>query len=73
MSKKVKVITFRLLSGIWRDVSGDSDILADTLSRLGIIIDDDAQFVRIIKFNRVIEYRAYSGAKITISIYESNL
>lgn len=74
--KQHKEIVFRLIEGIWQDVAGDSGTLADTFERLGIIIDDNAQFCRIVryyeKYTEYIEYRAYNQAKVTVNIHIVN-
>lgn len=65
-------MTFRQVGGIWQRVDSQSQkppILADTLKKLEIVIDDNCQFCRIIRYydniKETIIYRAYGG-KITI-------
>lgn len=61
---------FRLVDGVWRDVTGRGDILADILVKYGILLDDRTQFARLYDYDEGVcfTYRAYSGAKITLSI-----
>lgn len=62
--------------GIWRMVSDDSITLAYFLLERGIIIDDDCQFCRIIRYVRcgsrtlriTIELRAWTCAKVRVNI-----
>lgn len=63
---------FRNMNGFWRSPS-DGFLLSDFLDILGIIIDDDCQFCRIVQFDRIIEYRAYNNAKIVINVNKNDL
>lgn len=64
---------FREICGIWRRVDSQEpkpQTLAEYLKELQIIIDENAQFVRIRRYagkeKEYIEYRAYGG-KVTIN------
>lgn len=61
-------MSFRQVDGVWRQLDCKSPTpptLADVLSALDIIVDDFAQFARIIRElpqgREMIEYRAYGG------------
>lgn len=70
MNKPLKFYSFRIIDGIWRDVAGTGDVLADVLSEYGILIDDRAQFCRLIDNERqlIIVYRAYGALKIELTV-----
>lgn len=71
--KPLKEIQFRPIEGIWRDVTGDSGTLAETLERLNIIIDDKTQFARIYDYaNDICIYYRASAMKIRITIWKIN-
>ena len=72
---KPLVLTFRQINGIWRNMNHQNFTLADTLDYYNLIIDDKCEFARYKiyndnKPNLYILYRAYTGAKITMEIYE---
>lgn len=57
-------IIFREVSGVWQRVDSPSQkpqTLADWLTENNIIMDDDTQFLRIVRFNKTIEIRHYGG------------
>lgn len=59
-----QVALFRKVGGVWQRVDSQSQkplTLAEFIKQLGIIIDDDCQFCRIIRNNKTITYRAYGG------------
>lgn len=62
---------FRPVQGIWRNVAGDGEILADILLRYAIVVDDRAQFCRLYDYqeNMCFVYRHYNDARITLDIY----
>lgn len=71
-----ETMIFRESGGKWLRVDSreqEPPTLANILEKLNVIIDDNAQFCRIIryydKWKQTIIYRAYTCAKITISIY----
>lgn len=70
MNKPLKFYSFRIIDGIWQDVAGSGDVLADVLSEYGIVIDDRAQFCRLIDLERqiIIVYRAYGVLKIELTV-----
>lgn len=72
MTKPIKEYVFRPIDGQWKDVAGSGEILADVLTHFDILIDDRAQFVRLIDYERGCSfwYRAYNQAKITLTIWE---
>ena len=61
---------FRYIGGLWRDTALDAGILSDVLSQWEIELDYRTQFARLYDYERglVFTYRAYSGAKITLTI-----
>lgn len=75
-----KEYIYRNVSGKWLQINpnaGESaKVLADHLTELQIVIDDDCQFCRIIRYydeyKKTITYRAYSMSKITITITKTN-
>lgn len=71
MIKPIKEMVFQNVGGIWRNVAGDSAILADVLNALGLIIDDKCEFARFKDFenNLSIWYRA-NGGRITITLWK---
>lgn len=69
---------FRNVRGMWRRVDSQEPqipTLAEVLEELHIIIDDSTQFCRIIRYfeeyQQTITYRAYSMAKVVITINEN--
>lgn len=67
--------TFREVNGLWQRVDSQEPnplVLADYLENLGILIDDQAQFCKIIRYyvhnKQTIVYR-HNGSKITIEIF----
>lgn len=57
-------IIFREVCGEWRRVDSPSQkpqTLADWLTENKITMDDDTQFLRIIRMNKTIEIRHYGG------------
>lgn len=73
--KQIKMI-FRQVGGMWRRVDSQANTpptLADTLKELELIVDDNAQFIRIKRyykeFNETIVYKADYG-KVTIDILQ---
>lgn len=71
MNKPVHEYIFRCVDGIWRDVAGNGDILADVLRRYDLLVDDKAVFIRFKDYERgvYIWYRAYNEAKITLTVW----
>lgn len=71
MKDPIHEYVFRNVDGVWRDVAGDGDILADVLLRYDLVVDDKAQFVRFIdyEYDIYILYRAYNDAKITLTVW----
>lgn len=71
MKDPIREYVFRNVDGVWRDVTGDGDILADVLLQYDLVVDDKAQFVRFIDYEHdiYILYRAYNDAKITLTIW----
>lgn len=67
--KRIEYI-FRPVEGVWRDVTGKGDILADILIKYGILMDDRTQFARLYDYDEGVcyTYRAYNAAKITFAI-----
>lgn len=59
---------FRPIEGVWRNISGDSEILANFLEREGIIIDDRTRYARIVDYEQecTFLYRHYDALRITI-------
>lgn len=70
MPKEYKEYIFQQINGIWRvvNVSDSTKTLAEFCEELNILIDENAQFVRIVRNNERIYFRAYGG-KITINIH----
>ena len=62
---------FRNVDGYWRNISGESEILADVLHKLEIDFPDKCEFARYNDYEnqRSIWIRAYGG-KITITIWK---
>ena len=71
MEKPIHEYVFRNVDGIWRDVAGNGDILADVLLRYDLLVDDKAEFIRFKDYERGIYmwYRAYNEAKITLTVW----
>lgn len=71
MNKPLCEYVFRNVDGVWRDVAGNGDILADVLRRHNLLIDDKAVFIRFKDYERgfYIWYRAYNEAKITLTVW----
>lgn len=71
MNKPLKEMVFRNVGGIWRNVAGDSAILADVLGALELQIDDKCEFARFKNYdmNISIWYRRIGG-KITITLWQ---
>ena len=71
MEKPIHKYVFRNVDGIWRDVAGNGDILADVLIRYDLVVDDKAEFIRFKDYERGIYmwYRAYNEAKITLTVW----
>ena len=70
---------FREIGGKWQRVDSQEPTpptLAEVLNSINIILDDDAQFCRIIRYwadiKETITYRAHAG-QITISICQSHI
>lgn len=70
MSKPLRYYQFRFVGGMWRDVAGNGDVLADVLSEWEIEMDYRTQFCRIKDFERNLQflYRAWTCAKIELTI-----
>lgn len=67
------VYTFRPIKGRWICISYAYDMtLDDALCFLGLTIDDDCQFCRIIRNGTIYEYRHYNNSKITLTVYEQD-
>ena len=71
-----KEMQFREVAGVWQRVDSQEPkppILADVLNELQIIVDDNAQFLRVIRYEdgkeKTIEYRHYGG-EIRINTWE---
>lgn len=63
---------FRPVDGIYRDVTNQfTGTLADFFLAWNIVIDEHAQFCRIIKDDYLIEYRAYGG-RIRVNVSPVN-
>lgn len=69
-----KNFIFREIGGMWRRVDSQEPkplILSDLLEQLNIVVDEHAQFVRIVRYKEyykeIIEYRAYNSAKIIVT------
>lgn len=76
---KEQTMIFRELEGKWVRVDSRNTTpptLAEVLNSINIILDDDAQFCRIIRYwtdiRETITYRAHAG-QITISICQSHI
>lgn len=74
--EKIRKMEFRQVGGTWLRVDSREPkppTLAEILETLNIVIDDDTQFCRIIRYynniKRTITYRA-NGGTITINIHE---
>lgn len=65
MNKPIKKIIFQPMQGIWQDDASDSGTLAETLQRLGIIIDDRTQFARLYDYEKGIQINVHIGARNT--------
>lgn len=65
---------FKLVQGIWRNITGDSEILADFLERLELNIDDKTQYARIIDYENNLYYifHRVNWEKITIEVWKIN-
>ena len=61
---------FRPVEGVWKNIAGDSAILADVLAALNLQIDEKCEFARFKDYENklYIWYRA-SAMKITLTIY----
>lgn len=77
--EKEQIMTFKEVDGKWLRVDSQDQkppTLAEVLNTINIVLDDDTQFCRIIRYwadiKETITYRAYDG-KITISIWQSNI
>lgn len=70
MTKPIREMIFRQIDGIWLDCSNGA-VLADVLNEYELVIDDRAEFIRMIDYDRNISiwYRASAGT-ITITIRE---
>ena len=70
MSKPLHYYQFRFVGGMWRDVAGNGDVLADVLSEWEIEIDYRTQFARLKDYERGLQFlfRAYTCAKIELTI-----
>ena len=63
---------FRPVDGIYRDVTNQfAGTLADFFLAWNIVIDEHAQFCRIVKDDYIIEYRAYGG-RIRVNVSQLN-
>lgn len=73
MSKKGNFeFIFHPIDGIYRDVTNQfAGTLADFFLAWNIVIDDRAQFCRIVLDDFVIEYRAYGG-RIRVNVSRLN-
>ena len=72
MTKPIKEYIFKNVGGMFVNVAGESETLADILRQLEIVIDDKCQFARFYDYEneRCIYYRAYNWGKITITIWK---
>lgn len=71
MTKPIREYRFREINGIWRDVRGDSEILADVLAQYSIIVDDRCQFARIYDYERhICFYYRVDGGLITLILWK---
>ena len=76
MTNNKQEYIFREVDGIWRRVDSqepEPPTLAEFMKSIFITIDDDTQFCRIIRYGhkcrQTIIYRAYTGAKVRITIH----
>ena len=72
MPKAHNKLTFLFSEGQFRNmVSGDSETLADWLTRMQLIMDDNTEFARI-RYNDHLSiwYRVINAYKITIDLWE---
>lgn len=70
MSNPLHYYQFRFVGGMWRDVAGNGDVLADVLSEWEIEIDYRTQFARLKDYERGLEFlfRAWTCAKIELTV-----
>ena len=63
---------FRFVEGVWRDVTGKGETLAEVLEQYELIIDDKCQFARFRDnyFKRSIIFRAWDGGNISIDVQD---
>ena len=71
MTKPIREYRFREIEGIWRDIRGDNEILADVLEQYSIIVDDRCQFARIYDYERhICFYYRVDGGLITLILWK---
>lgn len=71
MVKPIKEMIFREIEGVWKCVSGESEILADVLLNLELIIDDKCQFARFYDYERnICTWYRHWGGKITLTLWK---
>ena len=72
MNNVIDSYVFRPIDGVWRDVKGNGEILADVLQFYDLLVDDKCQFARFYDYdnNRCIWLRAYGSQKIELTIYK---
>lgn len=64
---------FKKVQGVWRNVAGDSAILADVLTAFELQIDDRCEFARIKDHDNNLEiYYRRNGGKITLTLWQLN-
>ena len=68
--KPIKELRFRIIDGVWREITEDAGILADVLGRWGLEFDYRIQFARVYDYERGIcfYYRVDSGL-ITLTLW----
>lgn len=70
MTKPIETYVFRMIDGMWRDVTHDGGILADVLSRWELDFDYRVEFARVKDYERGIlfMYRASAG-KVSLELW----
>lgn len=72
---------FEFNGDLWQRINypagSPATTLADFLSELDIVVDDDCQFCRIVRYSgkskTTIEYRAYNSMRVVINIYNTKI
>ena len=79
MKEKEKIMIFREIGGKWVQIDSHDQTpptLSEILNSINIVLDDDTQFCRIIRYwsdiKETITYRAHGG-QISISICQNHI